>query len=200
MSTSTFTQLLSSQPPVQVQCYFTSTETMRTIIDGGSQNVHFNFHTAPEFTATSSSSVLLYVHRDHEDNYRRGIPECPPQLSHSSWVHSHQFKFGATLRPQRPWGLLGMGYPRMSTSTFTQRLSSDNLFITCSVFTLTFCWSGSWGSPPFLEVAASAAAASLWRAGSMSSLPSRSSGITIVWTEPTQTHKNPHQENFQWQI
>ena len=124
-STLTFTQLLRSQPPVQVRCYFTSTETMRTIIDGGSQNVYFNFHTALELTATSSSSKLLYVHRDHEDNYRRGIPECPLQLSHSSWGHSHQFKFKATLRPQRPWGQLQTGDPRMSTSTFTQLLRSQ---------------------------------------------------------------------------
>ena len=34
---------------VQVQCCFTSTETIRTIIrDGGTQDGHLNFHTAPE--------------------------------------------------------------------------------------------------------------------------------------------------------
>ena len=33
-------------------------------------------------------------------------PGRPPWPSHSSWVHSHQFKFKATLRPQRPWGQL----------------------------------------------------------------------------------------------
>ena len=56
MATSTFTQLLSSD-----ECCFTSTETIRTIRDGGAQDVHLDFHTAPEF-----SSMMLYVHRDDQ--------------------------------------------------------------------------------------------------------------------------------------
>ena len=46
-TTSTSTQLLSSDI---VQCCFTSTETIRTIMDGGTRHDHLDFHTAPELS------------------------------------------------------------------------------------------------------------------------------------------------------
>ena len=47
MSTSTFTQLLSSVTDWLVECCFTSTETVG-LLGTGTQDVHLDFHTAPE--------------------------------------------------------------------------------------------------------------------------------------------------------
>ena len=55
----------------------------------------------------SSSSMLLYVHRDRTDYYSylgMGSPGWPPRLSHSSWAlekKKNQFKFSVALRPHR---------------------------------------------------------------------------------------------------
>ena len=51
-----------------------------------------------------SSSLLLYVHRDRTDYWRRGAQD------------GHQFEFKVALRPQRPYGLLCP--PRFSHSTW----------------------------------------------------------------------------------
>ena len=52
---------------VQVQCCFTSTPRQQFIraIRGGAEDGHLDFLTAP--TEQGFSSMLLYVHRDHED-------------------------------------------------------------------------------------------------------------------------------------
>ena len=50
----TFTQLLISVV-FQIQSCFTSTETVRAIRDGGAQDVHLEFHIAPELSTYMSS-------------------------------------------------------------------------------------------------------------------------------------------------
>ena len=59
-STSTFTQLLSSDNPWFVQCCLTSTEIIGLLRD-----VHLDFRTALEFWQSLVRSVLPYVHRNH---------------------------------------------------------------------------------------------------------------------------------------
>ena len=51
---------------VQVQCCFTSTETLRTIRDVGPRTATSTFTQFFVFQS-SSSSMLLYVHRDYTD-------------------------------------------------------------------------------------------------------------------------------------
>ena len=120
---------------VQLQCCFTSTETIKTIRDGeprtvtstftqllshdswwwsvalrpqklglfgtGAQDVHLDFHTAPELCmGRGLVEVLLYVHRNCRF-IRDGSPGCPPRLSHSSCALASR-EFNVALRPQRP--------------------------------------------------------------------------------------------------
>ena len=77
----------------------------------GAQDVHLDFHTAPEL----SSSMLLYVRtiRDWE-------PRTSTQLLGS--VSCSSVQFNVLLRPQRPYGLLGTSGspgrpPRLSRSS-----------------------------------------------------------------------------------
>ena len=49
----------------QAHCYFTSTETLRTVREGGPGRPHQRSHSS--WALKSSSSVLLYVHRDRTD-------------------------------------------------------------------------------------------------------------------------------------
>ena len=52
---------------VHVQCYFTSTETIRTIRDGEPRTATSTFTQLLNSLAGNSSSVLLYIHRDRKD-------------------------------------------------------------------------------------------------------------------------------------
>ena len=75
-STSTFTQLLNSPPTmVQVQCCFTPTETVRAIMDGEPRTSTSTFTQLLSSNLGCSSSVLLYVHRDHKDCQGRGAQD-----------------------------------------------------------------------------------------------------------------------------
>ena len=59
MSTSTFTQILSSGFDM-LECCFTSTETVG-LLGTGAQDGHLDFHTAPELCDVASNSVVLTV-------------------------------------------------------------------------------------------------------------------------------------------
>ena len=66
-ATSTFTQLLSSAPEKPfVQCCFTCTETVRAIRDGELRTTTSTFTQLQSSVCVTSSSVLLYVHRNHK--------------------------------------------------------------------------------------------------------------------------------------
>ena len=82
---------------------------------------------SPDGSSVRFNSVLpLYVFRSRR-LIRDGSPGRPSRLSHSSWVRifSPAVQFSVVLRPQKPYGLLGMGSPGTAISTFTQLLSSD---------------------------------------------------------------------------
>ena len=66
-----------------LQCCFTSAETVRTGT-GAAQDVHPDFHTAPELRGVSS--MLLYVRRHYKACLGTGSLGLPPRLSHSSWA------------------------------------------------------------------------------------------------------------------
>ena len=74
-ATSTSTLLLSS---VHVQCCFTSTETIMTIMDWESRTAT---STLTQLLSSEDCSVLLYVHRDHKDYYRDGEPRTATSTS-----------------------------------------------------------------------------------------------------------------------
>ena len=55
--------MFKSPQPVQIQCCFTSTETIRTIRDqGGAQDGHLDFHIVHELC-----SVVLYVYGNRKN-------------------------------------------------------------------------------------------------------------------------------------
>ena len=67
-------------------CCFTSTETVG-LLGTGAQDVHLEFHTAPELCICSVVvvEVLLYIQRNRR-LIRDGNPGRPPRLSSSSWA------------------------------------------------------------------------------------------------------------------
>ena len=80
-------------------CCFSPTETVRTIKDGEPKTSTSSF--------TSSSSILLYVHRDLRLLGTESPGGPPPRLSrHSSWALTHssvRFNVVYHRRPQRPY-------------------------------------------------------------------------------------------------
>ena len=58
----------------------------RTIRDGEPRTSTSTFTQLLNYDSESSSSVLLYVHRDRTDYHGRGSPGRPPPRSHSSWA------------------------------------------------------------------------------------------------------------------
>ena len=112
-----------------VQCCCTSTETIPTIRDVGTQDVHLDFHTAPELWGENVAfkfSVALRPQRPY-GLLGTGSPGRPPRLSHSTWALRREcgvqvqccFTSTETVRTIRD------GKPWTSTSTFTQHLSSE---------------------------------------------------------------------------
>ena len=69
---------------VQVHCRFTSTETIRTIRDGEPRTATTTLTQLLSSMSRGSSSVLLYVHRDHKDYIGTGSSGRPFWHSHSS--------------------------------------------------------------------------------------------------------------------
>ena len=67
-TSSTFTQLLISEQDSALQCCFTSTEIVRTIRDGEHRTATSTSTQLLTSEQGSSSSVLLYDHRDHKDH------------------------------------------------------------------------------------------------------------------------------------
>ena len=94
---------------VQVQCCLTSTETIRTIRDVGPRTAT---STLTQFFVfqSSSSSVLLDVHRDYTNYYGRGAQDGHLN-SHTVLRVSVKFKFNVAWRPQRLYELLWTGSP-----------------------------------------------------------------------------------------
>ena len=76
----------------QVQCCFTSAETSRTIWDRELRTATSTF-----IQPLSSSSVLLYVHRNHKAYWGRVA-----QDGHFDFHTAHEFEFNVALRPQKP--------------------------------------------------------------------------------------------------
>ena len=69
---------------IQAQCCFTSTETIRTIMDGVPRTATSTF-TQLLSSGPSNVEVLLYVHRNRRF-ITDGSPGRPPRHSHSSWA------------------------------------------------------------------------------------------------------------------
>ena len=67
-------------PQISTECCFTSTGTMRLLRAGEPRTGTSTFTQL----LSSVTSVLLYVHRDHNGLLGTGSPGRPPRLSHSS--------------------------------------------------------------------------------------------------------------------
>ena len=129
-ATSTFTQFLTSEFVclVQVQCCFTSTEIIRIIRDGKSKTATSTFTQFLSSELIIVRSVLIYVHRDHNDYIRYEEPRTATstftQLPNSDCLCIVQvqcyFTSTETMSTIRDW------HPRTATSTFTLLLSSAN--------------------------------------------------------------------------
>ena len=98
-----------------------STEAMDTLTQ-----FKFNAALCPERPWTpshSSSSVLLYVHRDHGHSHTVQVQCC--FMSREAMNTLTQFKFSAAWHPQRPKGLLGTWSPgRPPQTSHSSGLSS----------------------------------------------------------------------------
>ena len=107
---------------VQVQCCFTSIETIKTIRDD-----HVDFHTASELWVTKVQAQYCFTSVETPRGLLgTGIPGRPRRLSHSSWALSGKGSSSVLLYVHRDSkGTIRDGDPRTATSTFTQLLSSD---------------------------------------------------------------------------
>ena len=96
---------------VQVQCCFSSTETIRTIRDGEPRTAPSTFtDTAPELWSLTVQVQCGFTSTETVRTIRGGEPRTATstftQLLSSDLL---QFKLSVALSPQRPQGLLGKG-------------------------------------------------------------------------------------------
>ena len=107
----------------QVQRCFTATETIRTVRDGEPRTATSTFTQLLSSEGLSSSSMLLYVHRDRKDYQGRGAHDdhlSAPELRLSSWCWS------VALCPPETVGLLGTGAQDVHLDFHTACLRNTN--------------------------------------------------------------------------
>ena len=123
-----------------VQCCFRSTQTVRTTRDGETQDVHLDFHSAPQLWqwVACSFSVALGPLRPYgllgTQDVRLDF-HIAPEICHWYLLLVLMFLYVHT----DPYGLLGTGKPKTSASIFTQLLKSatDTFFLFWCSFTFT---------------------------------------------------------------
>ena len=105
---------------VQVQCWFTSTETIRRDYRGrGAHDAHLHFHTAPEFRPVQVRTETI---RTVRDGVHRMSTSTFTQLLSSVWPVHLQC---CLTRTETILRTIRDGEPRTVTSTFTQFPSSE---------------------------------------------------------------------------
>ena len=93
---------------LQIQCCFTSTETIRTIRDGESRTVTSTFTQLPSSAPVEFKYcfVVSYVHRDHKDYWGRGAQDghldfhTAPELCMTGWKASDLNRQGSNVPPR----------------------------------------------------------------------------------------------------